>query len=123
MNSQPHAFGRWPANEEAPSLRLLAYRLDINRDAHLVANYDTALIKGRIPTDPVVVTVDGRRGDKAGPDHRTFIDTLLPVGRLPLAKILEIQRYRPRHTTNGELPLYPVLMLTKNLRSEEHTSE
>ena len=88
----------------ALSLRLFADRLYVNDDADVVTNHDTTLIKVRIPTDSVVVTVDRRRGSKASPSHRAFIDTIFPVWRLPLAKILQIQNYPPGDPANGEEP-------------------
>ena len=98
------ADSRRQSDVAALSLRLFADCLYVNDYADFVTHHDPAFIERGIPTDPEVVTVDSRRGSKASPNYRTFIDTIFPVWRLPLAKILQIQNYPPGDPANGEEP-------------------
>jgi len=77
--------------------------LDIKSDDDRVADDDSAFVKWAIPTDTEVVSVDASGGAEASARDGPLVLVIFPEGRVPAAKILDVQSHRLGDPANREL--------------------
>ena len=68
-----------------PFSGLVSQRLHIEFDENIVPHNDSPAVQRRVPTHAEIVPVDPGCRVEAGARDWSFVDPVLPVGRLPFA--------------------------------------
>jgi len=78
--------------------------LGIYGDSNVVTHDKTTLIKGTVPADAKVVTVELRGCEKPCASLGSLVHSVLPPRRLPLPQVLDLEFDGPRNSANSEVP-------------------